>query len=90
MYGLRRPVSYGLSGLRLWPGGEAHLDRCAGHRHSGGCATGCDVRRVCPVGSEHRYGVEEETFRHSYSLATLRRWYGLGMWRFVPRRLRRR
>lgn len=69
--------------------GETHLDRCAGHRHAGGCSSGCDVRRACPVGSEHRYGSDEERFRHAYSLPLLERHYGLGWWRFLPSRIRR-
>lgn len=68
--------------------GGADLVRCGEHRHAGHCADGCDVRRACPVGAAHRYGREEESFRHAYSLYTMRRHLGLGLWKWVPRRLR--
>lgn len=71
-------------------GGEVHLDRCADHRDAGSCDTGCEVRRACPIGAEHRYGATEEAFRHAYSLPVLRRWFGLRWWKLVPARLRRR
>lgn len=57
--------------------GGIDLETCANHRHPGNCATGCDARRACPVGSEHRYGFDEERFRHAYSLYTMRRHFGL-------------
>ena len=57
--------------------GGIDLETCANHRHPGNCATGCDARRACPVGSEHRYGADEERFRHAYSLYTMRRHFGL-------------
>ena len=69
--------------------GEVRLGNCATHRDRGGCETGCDVRRACPVGSEHRYSEEEEGFRHAASLPSLRRWFGLGLWKMVPARIRR-
>jgi len=57
--------------------GGARLDVCAEHRHIGHCKTGCDARRACPVGADHRYGPEEESFRHAYSLFSMRRHFGL-------------
>jgi len=69
--------------------GDKEWARCASHRHEGGCEGSCDVRRACPVGSEHAYGKEEEFFRHRYTLQPLRKAYGLGLWRFVPSFLRR-
>ena len=65
------------------------VERCATHRDRGGCATGCDVRRACPVGAEERFSGDEEAFRHTYSLFMLRRAFGLGGWRFVPSFIRR-
>lgn len=70
--------------------GGVALERCAAHRHAGGCDDGCDVRRACPVGTEHRYGRTEEAFRHAYSLFSMRRHFGLGPWRLVPPALRTR
>ncbi len=70
-------------------GGEVRLDRCADHRSANGCVGGCEVRRACPIGKEHRFDASEEAFRHSYSLPMLRRWFGRGIWRFVPARMRR-
>jgi hypothetical protein len=70
--------------------GQMHLHQCARHRHTGGCAHGCDARRACPVGAEHRYGPVEEAFRHTHALAAMRRHYGLGTWRLVPRAVRHR
>jgi hypothetical protein len=46
------------------------------------------VRRACPVGTEHRYATDEEAHRQAHSLFAMRKWYGLGIWRFVPRFLR--
>lgn len=68
--------------------GGADLEACALHRHTGNCATGCEVRRACPVGADQRFGPEEERHRHAYSLFTMRKHFGLGAWRFVPRALR--
>ncbi len=48
------------------------LERCSSHRLGGGCEGGCEVRRGCPVGAEHRYGPQEEAFRHAYSLFVMR------------------
>ncbi len=64
--------------------GNADFHACGKHRHGGGCATGCDVRRTCPVGAEHRYGPEEERFRHTYSYYTLRKTYGYGWRKLLP------
>ena len=69
-------------------GGRDHgLAACATHRHGGGCTDGCGSRAACPLGAGHR---DDGTagHRHSYELATLQRWYGLGVWRFVPKPLR--
>lgn len=77
------------SGVHERPG-EPDLLRCATSRVAGGCPTGCHVLRACPVGAEHRYGPDEERFRHAYSLFAMRRWVGAGMWRFVPEFVRRR
>jgi hypothetical protein len=52
---------------------EPELDRCATHRLGGECATGCDVRRACCYGQSHRYGVDEESYRHAYSLFMMQR-----------------
>jgi hypothetical protein len=68
--------------------GHADFRRCAVHRSASNCMSGCSVRRACPVGSDQRYGAEEEAHRHAYSLFTMQKWYGLGGWRFVPRFLR--
>ena len=54
--------------------GSVDLARCASHRLGGGCETGCDARRACPIGSDARYGADEEAFRHAYSLFAMRRW----------------
>lgn len=64
------------------------FERCTEHRVQGNCERGCDVRRACPIGAEHRYGPQEEAFRHAYSLFQMRRAYGHGFWRLVPKRLR--
>lgn len=65
--------------------GNADFVACGRHRHRGGCATGCDVRRTCPVGVKHRYGPEEERFRHTYSYYTLRKVHGYGWRKLLPR-----
>lgn len=69
-------------------GGEFDVQRCACHRHTGGCASGCDMKRACPMGSEHRYGDEEERFRQASTLLALQRQYGLGWWKLVPKIMR--
>lgn len=69
-------------------GSYPDYEGCAAHRADGNCETGCDVRRACPVGAEHRYDAEEEAFRHAYSMFQMRRVYGHGLWRLVPKRLR--
>lgn len=68
--------------------GGSDFGRCAEHRDSGECATGCSARQACPVGVEHRYSTDEEAHRQAYNLFAMRKWYGLGIWRFVPRFLR--
>lgn len=50
-----------------YSGDEPQLGACVEHRLDGGCASGCDVRRHCPIGQEHRYHEAEESFRHAYS-----------------------
>ena len=70
--------------------GSADYQLCAKHRHRGGCADACAVRRACTCGQDARYSPDEERHRHSFSLGTLRRWYGLGLWRLLPSGLRRR
>ena len=69
--------------------GFGNTDRaaCAGHRHGGGCSSGCESRAACPLGTEHRDdGVPLHA--HSVGLSTMQRHYGLGFWRMVPRFLR--
>lgn len=72
---------------------EAHpqtpdLAACASHRNQGGCADECARRAACPVGVEHRDGDDDRVHRHGHDLATLRRWFGLGVWSIVPKSLR--
>lgn len=69
--------------------GGTDLRACASHRHVGNCDGGCDVRRACPVGAQHRYDANEESFRHAYSLYAMRRHFGLGLWKVLPTALRR-
>jgi hypothetical protein len=64
--------------------GGQDLGRCATHRHDGNCATQCSSRSACPVGSEHRDGDGEHAHRHTQSLSAMRRWFGLGVWRWLP------
>jgi hypothetical protein len=72
--------------------GNGSMDhgRCATWRHEGGCESGCEMKRACPRGVEHRFGPQEEHFRQAYALFDGRREHGLGGWRLVPRRLRAR
>lgn len=65
--------------------GAGHYDlvRCGTHRLGGGCESGCGSRGACPVGSEHRDD-GEDLHRHTYELASVRRWLGFGLWRVVP------
>ena len=67
-----------------------HSDRrqCAEHRYAGGCATGCHSRAACPIGGEHGDGDGPTLHAHSIGNRTLQRWFGLGLWRLVPRFLR--
>ncbi len=64
--------------------GGQDLGRCATHRHDGNCASHCSSRAACPVGSQHRDGDGEHAHRHTHSLPTMRRWFGLGVWRWMP------
>jgi hypothetical protein len=64
--------------------GNQDLVRCAAHRHDGNCASGCSSRNACPVGSEHRDEDGEHAHRHSHSLPAMRRWFGIGVWRWLP------
>jgi hypothetical protein len=68
--------------------GHHDLARCGSHRLGGGCDTGCGSRAACPLGAEHRDDAGESAHRHTYELASLQRWLGRGVWRFVPPRLR--
>ncbi len=68
--------------------GAHDLAACASHRHEGGCADGCASRAACPVGSAHRDRDGQQTHSHTFELATMQRWFGLGVWRFVPKPLR--
>ncbi len=69
-------------------GGSMDRERCATSRHAGGCASGCEMKRACPQGVEHRFGADEEVFRQAEGLVHLRKEFGLGVWGFVPRDLR--
>ena len=64
--------------------GGSDLARCAQHRHDGNCVSNCGSRSACPVGSEHRDGPGEHAHRHTHPLRSMQRWYGFGVWRFVP------
>jgi hypothetical protein len=68
--------------------GDVDHGRCATWRHGGGCMAGCEMRRACPRGVEHRFDPAEERFRHAYALFDMQRQFGLGGWRFVPQWLR--
>lgn len=68
--------------------GQHDLGRCGSHRHRGGCVDECATRAACPIGREHRDHEGEAAHRHTYELASLQRWFGLGVWRFVPKPLR--
>ena len=70
--------------------GEGNSDRarCAGHRHQGGCLSGCHSRIACPIGVEHADAEGSMVHAHSMSHRTMQRWFGLGLWRIVPRRFR--
>lgn len=65
--------------------GHHDLARCGSHRSAGGCRTECSTRGACPLGSEHRDVDGEQSHRHTYELASLQRWFGLGIWRLVPK-----
>ena len=52
--------------------GRSDPHRCMSHRvDAGGCGEGCDVRRHCRIGQEHRYGPAEEAFRQRHGLYML-------------------
>lgn len=68
--------------------GHHDLRACADHRHRGGCTDGCGVRIACPVGAEHRDSALGGASGHVMPLPALRRWFGFGVWQFVPRLLR--
>jgi len=68
--------------------GKTDRGRCAKHRHDGGCGSGCQSRLACPIGSEHRDGDGPTLHAHSIGRRTMQRWFGLGIWRVVPRFLR--
>jgi epoxyqueuosine reductase len=68
--------------------GQADLVRCGSHRTAGGCTDICATRAACPVGSEHRDAPGEAAHRHSFDLAAMQRWFGFGVWRWLPRALR--
>ena len=71
--------------------GHQDLVRCADHRHAGGCSAGCGSRMACPVGGEHRDAPPAQPVHaHTQDLRGMRRWLGLGAWRFVPAFLRAR
>ena len=70
--------------------GQADHERCARHRLADGCRDGCGVLNACPVGSAHRYTIDEQRFRGAYSMSSIKRWLGLGAWSLVPPSLRRR
>jgi hypothetical protein len=70
--------------------GTLDRHRCATWYHGGGCGSGCDMKRACPVGAEHRFGAAEERYRHAEELADMQKEFGLGVWRFVPTGLRGR
>lgn len=46
----------------------ADVAACVRHRVGGGCAIGCDARRGCTLGVEHRPREDEERFRHAHSM----------------------
>ncbi|MFK7741733.1 MAG: hypothetical protein AB8H80_15550 [Planctomycetota bacterium] len=66
----------------------ADRQKCADHRVGGGCGTGCSSRMACPIGQEHADGSGPTLHAHTVGLRTLQRWFGLGWWRMVPKRLR--
>ena len=68
--------------------GNSDRERCAGHRHQGGCLSGCHSRIACPIGVEHGDAEGFMVHAHSMSRRTMQRWFGLGWWRIVPRRFR--
>ena len=70
--------------------GSTDHTRCASARHDGGCGEGCGSRRACPIGREHSDPVDALLHAHSSSLRSVQRCFGLGLWRMVPRLLRRR
>lgn len=65
--------------------GRSDLQRCGEHRHEGNCESGCGARLACPVGADHRDAPDEFAHRHGQTMVQLRKQFGLGAWRFVPR-----
>lgn len=85
--GCRRPCENACP-VHACNGGRFDVQRCATHRHTGGCEDACAMKHACPVGVEHRYDPAEEHFRHASALFGLQRQYGLGWWRLVPKSMR--
>jgi epoxyqueuosine reductase len=69
-------------------GSVIDMQRCAEHRHAGGCADACEMQRVCPQGAQHRFCAEEEAHRQQSRLWQLQKQFGLGWWQVVPRAVR--
>jgi hypothetical protein len=69
-------------------GGVFAIQRCAAHRHGGGCTFGCYMKQACPAGVDHRYADAEQRARQANSLLVLQRQFGLGWWKLVPKSMR--
>ncbi|MBK8979205.1 MAG: hypothetical protein IPM29_25190 [Planctomycetes bacterium] len=76
--------------VRIYATDRPDFKACAEWRVAGGCDTGCESLRACPIGSEHRYEPEDEAWRQAQSLVRMRRWIGAGAWQLLPRFVRRR
>ncbi|GAB4142962.1 MAG: 4Fe-4S dicluster domain-containing protein [Planctomycetota bacterium] len=50
---------------------------CNRHRTGGVCDEVCHVRRACPIGAEHRYSPEQESYRQACGLLNRRKPAGL-------------
>jgi hypothetical protein len=68
--------------------GDSDRSRCADSRYRGGCEAACHSRLACPVGSEYADQGGPMLHAHSVGLHTMKRWFGLGWWRMVPRMFR--